>query len=158
MCHLFVCGSCMRTLCSSVDYSSKITIASRYLTRLEFSTRSLFFNCWINFFTSIMSQCHFDSYCYIFIGVLLVGYIVILTHIHVCQRIQYAKTKSDVVAKADGTFVPREKRKRHEDKGKSFIWKFSRVCIFFWIHRGGVVRLNVLLHTVCCVLFALRYR
>lgn len=67
-----------------------------------------------------MSQCHFDSYCYIFIGVLLVGYIVILTHIHVCQRIQYAKTKSDVVAKADGTFVPREKRKRHEDKGKVF--------------------------------------
>lgn len=34
------------------------------------------------------------------------------------MRIQYAKTKSDVVAKADGTFVPREKRKRHEDKGR----------------------------------------
>ncbi|XP_065860453.1 U1 small nuclear ribonucleoprotein A [Euphorbia lathyris] len=34
------------------------------------------------------------------------------------MRIQYAKTKSDVVAKADGTFVPREKRKRHEEKGK----------------------------------------
>ncbi|KAG6787105.1 hypothetical protein NC652_007165 [Populus alba x Populus x berolinensis] len=33
-------------------------------------------------------------------------------------RIQYAKTKSDVVAKADGTFVPREKRRRHEEKGK----------------------------------------
>lgn len=33
------------------------------------------------------------------------------------MRIQYAKTKSDVVAKADGTFVPREKRKRHEEKG-----------------------------------------
>ncbi|XP_010507874.1 PREDICTED: U1 small nuclear ribonucleoprotein A-like isoform X1 [Camelina sativa] len=32
------------------------------------------------------------------------------------MRIQYAKTKSDVVAKADGTFVPREKRKRHEEK------------------------------------------
>ncbi|XP_028771155.1 U1 small nuclear ribonucleoprotein A [Neltuma alba] len=34
------------------------------------------------------------------------------------MRIQYAKTKSDVIAKADGTFVPREKRKRHDEKGK----------------------------------------
>lgn len=34
------------------------------------------------------------------------------------MRIQYAKTKSDVIAKADGTFVPRERRKRHEDRGK----------------------------------------
>ncbi|KAI4319392.1 hypothetical protein MLD38_032992 [Melastoma candidum] len=34
------------------------------------------------------------------------------------MRIQYAKTKSDIVAKANGTFVPREKRKRHEEKGK----------------------------------------
>ncbi|KAJ4849287.1 U1 small nuclear ribonucleoprotein A [Turnera subulata] len=34
------------------------------------------------------------------------------------MRIQYAKTKSDIVSKADGTFVPREKRKRHEEKGK----------------------------------------
>ncbi|KAK9733728.1 hypothetical protein RND81_04G087800 [Saponaria officinalis] len=33
------------------------------------------------------------------------------------MRIQYAKTKSDVIAKADGTFVPREKRKKHEEKG-----------------------------------------
>ncbi|KAL5561431.1 hypothetical protein UlMin_031178 [Ulmus minor] len=34
------------------------------------------------------------------------------------MRIQYAKTKSDIISKADGTFVPREKRKRHEEKGK----------------------------------------
>ena len=34
------------------------------------------------------------------------------------QKIQYAKTKSDVVAKADGTFVPREKRKRNDEKRK----------------------------------------
>uniref|UniRef100_A0A7N0TS48 RRM domain-containing protein n=1 Tax=Kalanchoe fedtschenkoi TaxID=63787 RepID=A0A7N0TS48_KALFE len=32
------------------------------------------------------------------------------------MRIQYAKTKSDIIAKADGTFVPREKRKRHEER------------------------------------------
>ncbi|THG14620.1 hypothetical protein TEA_016404 [Camellia sinensis var. sinensis] len=34
------------------------------------------------------------------------------------QRIQFAKTKSDIIAKADGTFVPRERRKRHEEKGR----------------------------------------
>ncbi|KAJ8426752.1 hypothetical protein Cgig2_029421 [Carnegiea gigantea] len=34
------------------------------------------------------------------------------------RRIQYAKTKSDIIAKADGTFVPREKRKRHDERGK----------------------------------------
>ncbi|KAI8574765.1 hypothetical protein RHMOL_Rhmol01G0379300 [Rhododendron molle] len=34
------------------------------------------------------------------------------------MRIQYAKTKSDVIAKADGTFVPRERKKRHEEKGR----------------------------------------
>lgn len=34
------------------------------------------------------------------------------------MRIQYAKTKSDIIAKADGTFVPRERRKRHDDKDK----------------------------------------
>jgi len=33
------------------------------------------------------------------------------------QRIQYAKTKSDIIAKADGTFVPREKRRKHDEKG-----------------------------------------
>ncbi|XP_031497078.1 U1 small nuclear ribonucleoprotein A isoform X1 [Nymphaea colorata] len=34
------------------------------------------------------------------------------------MRIQYAKTKSDVIAKADGTFAPREKRKRHDDRAE----------------------------------------
>ncbi|KAJ4750037.1 U1 small nuclear ribonucleoprotein A [Rhynchospora pubera] len=34
------------------------------------------------------------------------------------MRIQYAKTKSDIIAKADGTFVPRERRKRQDDKDK----------------------------------------
>ncbi|KAJ6838184.1 U1 small nuclear ribonucleoprotein A-like [Iris pallida] len=34
------------------------------------------------------------------------------------MRIQYAKTKSDIIAKADGTFVPRERRKRHDDKAE----------------------------------------
>ncbi|KAL4202855.1 hypothetical protein AMTRI_Chr02g265610 [Amborella trichopoda] len=32
------------------------------------------------------------------------------------MRIQYAKTKSDVISKADGTFVPRERRKRHDER------------------------------------------
>ncbi|XP_010931676.1 U1 small nuclear ribonucleoprotein A [Elaeis guineensis] len=34
------------------------------------------------------------------------------------MRIQYAKTKSDIIAKADGTFVPRERRKRHEERAE----------------------------------------
>ncbi|KAF5744131.1 U1 small nuclear ribonucleoprotein A isoform X2 [Tripterygium wilfordii] len=34
------------------------------------------------------------------------------------MKLQFAKTKSDIIAKADGTFVPREKRKKHEDRGK----------------------------------------
>lgn len=34
------------------------------------------------------------------------------------MRIQYAKTKSDIITKADGTFVPREKRKKHDDRGR----------------------------------------
>ncbi|MQL92793.1 hypothetical protein Taro_025429, partial [Colocasia esculenta] len=34
------------------------------------------------------------------------------------ERIQYAKTKSDVIAKADGTFVPRERRKRHDERAE----------------------------------------
>ncbi|XVF04837.1 hypothetical protein REPUB_Repub05bG0119700 [Reevesia pubescens] len=33
------------------------------------------------------------------------------------MRIQYAKTKSNIIAKADGIFVPWEKRKRHEENG-----------------------------------------
>ncbi|KAG1338999.1 putative U2 small nuclear ribonucleoprotein B'' [Cocos nucifera] len=32
------------------------------------------------------------------------------------MRIQYAKTKSDCVAKEDGTYVPREKKKKQEEK------------------------------------------
>lgn len=34
------------------------------------------------------------------------------------MRIQYAKTKSDCVAKADGTFAPREKKKKQEEKAE----------------------------------------
>lgn len=39
--------------------------------------------------------------------------------VYLWQRIQYAKTKSDIIAKADGTFIPREKRRKHDDRGKS---------------------------------------
>ncbi|XP_073008386.1 U1 small nuclear ribonucleoprotein A-like [Typha latifolia] len=34
------------------------------------------------------------------------------------MRIQYAKTKSDIIAKSDGTFVPREKRRRHDERAE----------------------------------------
>lgn len=32
------------------------------------------------------------------------------------QRIQYAKTKSDCVAKADGSYVPGDKKRKQEEK------------------------------------------
>ncbi|KAH9309803.1 hypothetical protein KI387_037714, partial [Taxus chinensis] len=34
------------------------------------------------------------------------------------MRIQYGKSKSDAIAKAEGTFVPREKRKKQEEKAE----------------------------------------
>ncbi|CAM8927359.1 unnamed protein product [Rhodiola kirilowii] len=34
------------------------------------------------------------------------------------MRIQYAKTKSDCLAKADGTFVPKDKKKKQEEKAE----------------------------------------
>eukprot|EP00250_Pteridium_aquilinum_P035394 c9321_g1_i1 orf=89-787(+) len=34
------------------------------------------------------------------------------------MRIQYAKTKSDAIAKADGTFVPKERRKKQEERAE----------------------------------------
>ncbi|AES71336.1 RNA recognition motif protein [Medicago truncatula] len=34
------------------------------------------------------------------------------------MRIQYAKTKSDCVAKEEGSFVPREKKKKQEEKAE----------------------------------------
>ncbi|GLJ38478.1 hypothetical protein SUGI_0784010 [Cryptomeria japonica] len=34
------------------------------------------------------------------------------------MRIQYGKSKSDTIAKAEGTFVPREKRKKQEEKAE----------------------------------------
>ncbi|KNA18269.1 hypothetical protein SOVF_072430 [Spinacia oleracea] len=33
-------------------------------------------------------------------------------------RIQYAKAKSDCIAKAEGTFVPKEKKKKQQEKGE----------------------------------------
>lgn len=34
------------------------------------------------------------------------------------MRIQYAKTKSDAIAKADGTYVPKERRKKQEERAE----------------------------------------
>lgn len=38
------------------------------------------------------------------------------------QRIQYAKSKSDCVAKADGTYVPKEEKKKQEEKGEKLFY------------------------------------
>ncbi|KAL4189538.1 hypothetical protein AMTRI_Chr08g165870 [Amborella trichopoda] len=40
------------------------------------------------------------------------------TNDELLKRIQYAKTKSDCIAKADGTYVPREKKKKQEEKAE----------------------------------------
>jgi len=47
------------------------------------------------------------------------------------QRIQYAKTKSDCIAKEEGSFVPREKKKKQEEKGEeqSFIFSLQTIII-----------------------------
>ncbi|CAN6467163.1 unnamed protein product [Victoria cruziana] len=38
------------------------------------------------------------------------------------MRIQYAKSKSDCVAKADGTYVPKEEKKKQEEKGEKLFY------------------------------------
>lgn len=40
------------------------------------------------------------------------------------QRIQYAKTKSDCIAKEEGSFVPRDKKRKQEERGDYLILKF----------------------------------
>ncbi|RWW75634.1 hypothetical protein BHE74_00016333 [Ensete ventricosum] len=47
------------------------------------------------------------------------------------MRIQYAKTKSDCVAKADGTYVPREKKKKQEEKGMHILFSSFLKMIYF---------------------------
>ena len=53
--------------------------------------------------------------------------VMLINLITLIQRIQYAKTKSDIIAKADGTFVPRERRKRHDDRGNA-LSQLSNCC------------------------------
>ena len=65
------------------------------------------------------------------------------------QRIQYAKSKSDIIAKADGTFLPREKRKRHEEKG-TFLF-----VPHIWLKKltaEKLILLLLLLYVVCLYL------
>lgn len=47
------------------------------------------------------------------------------------QRIQYAKTKSDCLAKEDGTFVPRDKRKKQEEKGSLLFLEWKSIFRLF---------------------------
>jgi len=42
------------------------------------------------------------------------------------QRIAYAKSKSDAVAKEDGTYKPRPKKKVEEEPGEGW----QHVCVF----------------------------
>lgn len=52
------------------------------------------------------------------------------------QRIQYAKTKSDCIAKEEGSYVPREKKKKQEEKGEQY-WSINTFqtifLLIYWI-------------------------
>jgi hypothetical protein len=51
-----------------------------------------------------------------------------LHFIHKQQKVQYARTKSDIVAKADGTFVPRpkkDKKRKAEERMSHFFNIFT---------------------------------
>ena len=66
------------------------------------------------------------------------------------QRIQYAKTKSDIVAKADGTFVPRERRKRVDEKRKMLAnMPFVLHSLFNWCPVCWLTRLFI--YISCCL-------
>nr|KJB23297.1 hypothetical protein B456_004G090600 [Gossypium raimondii] len=65
------------------------------------------------------------------------------------MRIQYAKTKSDIIAKADGTFVPREKRKRHDEKG-TFLFFFHLWLETFTIEQVISVLLYAIVYVCAC--------
>lgn len=58
--------------------------------------------------------------------VLFPGAILNLCGCALLQRIQYAKSKSDAVSKADGTFVSKEKRKKQDEKGTDIIEGINR--------------------------------
>ncbi|KAF5751318.1 U2 small nuclear ribonucleoprotein B''-like [Tripterygium wilfordii] len=49
------------------------------------------------------------------------------------MRIQYAKSKSDCVAKADGSYVPREKKKKQEEKGDWLSFYNSCFLFILWL-------------------------
>lgn len=59
------------------------------------------------------------------------------------QRIQFAKTKSDVIAKANGTFVPREKRKQRQDE--------KGACVLLLFFSFSLINSSVTSHSHTCV-------
>lgn len=66
------------------------------------------------------------------------------------QRIQYAKTKSDCIAKEEGSYVPREKKRKQEEKGEELLLMVSFQTRFFptfWIRSLELLHV-VLLATV----------
>lgn len=50
------------------------------------------------------------------------------------QRIQYAKTKSDCIADADGSLGPKEKKKKQDDKGDwNYLDILNNLEFFNWV-------------------------
>lgn len=68
---------------------------------------------------------HFIAELFYFISYIYIAFVLLIF----LQRIQYAKTKSDCIAKVDGSFVPREKKKRQEEKGNLVMDVFFSFCI-----------------------------
>jgi hypothetical protein len=53
------------------------------------------------------------------------------------QRLQYAKAKSDCLAKAEGTFVPKDKKRKQEEKGFKLYFFF----LHFVVDVGSMIQL-----------------
>jgi U2 small nuclear ribonucleoprotein B'' len=53
------------------------------------------------------------------------------------MRLQYAKAKSDCLAKAEGTFVPKDKKRKQEEKGFKLYFFF----LHFVVDVGSMIQL-----------------
>lgn len=60
--------------------------------------------------------------------------------INLVQRIQYAKTKSDCIAKEDGSY---DKKKKLEEKGEQIHFAVSIVQIFFTVSNYVLYNIEV---------------
>jgi len=113
--------------------------------------------CWLHFLSQqygpqmsfhLVTLLHFGSkkLCQLRIFYLLCSWNLVVW----IQKIQYAKTKSDIVAKADGTFAPRERRKRVDEKRKMLAnMPFVLHSLFNWCPVCWLAHLFI--YISCCL-------